>query len=91
MRQEGALVVKSNNGENKADVDILSQELNQTEGQVVFDDLFEKKIRSFLNAIATGSEAPIPTSQIIYNQAILDGIARSSKLGKEVEIEIPEI
>ena len=42
MRQEGALVVKSNNGENKADVDILSQELNQTEGQVVFNDLFEK-------------------------------------------------
>ena len=42
LRQQGALVVKSNNGENKADVDILSQELNQTEGQVVFNDLFEK-------------------------------------------------
>ena len=42
MRQQGALVVKSNNGDNKADVDILSQELNQTEGQVVFNDLFEK-------------------------------------------------
>ena len=43
MRQEGALVVKSNNGsENKADVDVMSQELNQTEGQVVFNDLFEK-------------------------------------------------
>ena len=42
MRQEGALVVKSNNGsENKADVDVMSQELNQTEGQVVFNDLFE--------------------------------------------------
>ena len=43
MRQEGALVVKSNNGaENKADVDVMTSELNQTEGQVVFDDLFEK-------------------------------------------------
>ena len=43
MRDSGALVVKSNNGDNgKADVDILSQELNQTEGQVVFNDLFEK-------------------------------------------------
>lgn len=43
MRQEGALVVKSNNGsENKADVDIISQELNQTEGQVVMADLFAK-------------------------------------------------
>ena len=43
MRQEGALVVKSNNGgENKADVDVMTTELNQTEGQVVFNDLFEK-------------------------------------------------
>lgn len=42
MRQEGALVVKSNNGENKADVDVMTQELNQTQGQVVFDDLFNR-------------------------------------------------
>lgn len=42
MRHEGALVVKSNNGENKADVDVMTSELNQTEGQVVFNDLFEK-------------------------------------------------
>lgn len=42
LRQEGALVVKSNNGENKADVDIISNELNQTQGQVVFDDLFDR-------------------------------------------------
>lgn len=43
MRQEGALVVKSNNGsDNKADVDVMTSELNQTEGQVVFNDLFEK-------------------------------------------------
>lgn len=42
MRQEGALVVKSNNGENKSDVDVMCNELNQTEGQVVFDDLFQK-------------------------------------------------
>ncbi len=54
-------------------------------------DLFDKKIRSFLNAIIYGTEAPIPTSQIIYNQAILDGINRSSQVGHEVEIEIPEI
>ena len=43
MRQEGALVVKSNNGaENKADVDVLTTELNQTESQVAVSDLFEK-------------------------------------------------
>ena len=43
MRAEGALTVKSNNGaENKADVDLLTQELNQTESQVAVSDLFEK-------------------------------------------------
>ena len=52
---------------------------------------FDKKIRSFLDAIKNGGTAPVPTSQILYNQAILDGIARSSNLGREVEIEIPEI
>ena len=53
--------------------------------------LFDKKIRSFLDAIIEGKAAPVPTDQIIYNQAILDGINRSSKSGHEVEIEIPEI
>lgn len=43
MRNEGALVVKSNNGsDNKADVDIMTTELSQSEGQVVFTDLFER-------------------------------------------------
>ena len=43
MSLMGALVVKSNNGsENKADVDVMTNELNQTEGQVVFDDLFQR-------------------------------------------------
>lgn len=54
-------------------------------------NLFDKKIRSFLNAIITGGEAPVPTREIIYNQAILDGIQRSSECGHEVEIVIPEI
>ena len=40
MKQEGALVVKSNNKENKADVEIMTQELNQTESQVAKDDLW---------------------------------------------------
>lgn len=53
--------------------------------------LFDRKIRSFLDAVKTGGKAPVPTSQIIYNQAILDGIARSAKLGHEIELEIPEV
>ena len=40
MKTAGALTVKSNNGENKADVDIMTQELNQTESQVAKEDLW---------------------------------------------------
>ena len=53
--------------------------------------LFYDKIRSFLNAIKEGGEAPVPSHQIIKNQAIIDGIVKSSALGHEIEIEIPEI
>ena len=53
--------------------------------------LFDKKIRSFLDAAMNGGAAPVPSSQIIYNQAIIDGINKSSELGREVEIVIPEI
>ena len=60
-------------------------------GKAPTDNLFYKKLRSFLDAIKNGGTAPVPTSQIIYNQAILDGIARSAVAGREVEIEIPEI
>ena len=52
---------------------------------------FDKKIRTFLDACKNGTPAPVPSSQILYNQAILDGIAKSSDCGKEVEIVIPEI
>ncbi len=54
--------------------------------------LFQKKIRSFLDAIIDPSKgAPVPSSEIIYNQAIIDGIAKSHAAGKEITIEIPEI
>ena len=52
---------------------------------------FDKKIRTFVDACKNGGAAPVPSSQILYNQAILDGIAKSSDLGREIEIEIPEI
>ena len=53
--------------------------------------LFDMKIRTFVDACKNGTPAPVPTSEIIYNQAILDGIARSAELGREVEIVVPEI
>lgn len=54
-------------------------------------DNFDKKIRSFIDAVKYGLPAPVPSSQIIYNQAIIDGIVRSAREGKEVTIDIPEI
>ena len=53
--------------------------------------LWDKKMRSFLDACKNGTPSPVPSSQILYNQAILDGIAKSSKLGREIEIDLPEI
>ncbi|MGN0180497.1 MAG: Gfo/Idh/MocA family protein [Monoglobaceae bacterium] len=54
-------------------------------------DNFYNKVRSFLDAIKEGGTAPVPSSQILYNQAIIDGIVKSAKLGHEIEIDIPEI
>ncbi len=51
--------------------------------------LFDKKIRSFLDAAKNGTAAPVPSSQILYNQAIIDGIAKSHAAGKEVELNVP--
>ncbi len=55
------------------------------------EGLFYDKIRSFLDAVKENGTAPVPTSQIIYNQAILDGIVKSAAKGREIEIQIPEI
>ncbi|MBQ7330443.1 MAG: Gfo/Idh/MocA family oxidoreductase [Oscillospiraceae bacterium] len=54
-------------------------------------NLFDLKIRSFVDAIKNGTAAPVPSSQIFYNQAILDGINKSAELGREIELDLPEI
>jgi predicted dehydrogenase len=54
-------------------------------------DRFLRKCRAFVDAIKTNGPSPIPWQEIIYNQAIIDGIIRSSELGKEVDVVIPEI
>jgi len=54
-------------------------------------NLFLEKVRAFVNAVENGLPAPISTSQIIYNQAIISGILESGRLGREVEIVISEI
>lgn len=55
--------------------------------ELVFIESF-KVSEVFVRAV---TNAPVLTDEIIYNQAILDGIERSSECGHEVAIEIPEI
>lgn len=52
--------------------------------------VFYEKLRSFIDACRNGGPAPVPTSEIIYNQAIIDGIVKSAEAGCEIKIEIPE-
>lgn len=53
--------------------------------------LFYKKLRSFVDSIKEGGTATVPSSEIVINQAIIDGLVKSAKLGKEIEINIPEV
>ncbi len=53
--------------------------------------LWDKKIRTFLDACKNGTGAPVPIDQIIYNQAIIDGIVRSAELGEEIKLDFSEI
>ncbi len=55
------------------------------------EGVFYWKLRGFIDAVKNGTEAPVPTSQIIYNQAILSAVYDSAQLGREVEVIIPEV
>ncbi len=55
------------------------------------EGMFYNKIRSFLDCVKNGSASPVPSSQILINQAIVDGIVQSGKLGREIEVSIPNI
>lgn len=54
-------------------------------------NLFYKKLRSFVDAVKNGGKATVPSSEIVYNQAIIDGIVRSAEQGREIAVDIPEI
>ncbi len=55
--------------------------------------LFYRKCRAVIERAIYGKEDAmiVPSSEIIYNQAIIDAIVKSSELGREVEVVIPEI
>lgn len=57
--------------------------LNRNEG-----DNFDKKLRAFVDSVKYGLPAPVSSDEIIYNQAIIDGIMRSSAEGKEVTLDL---
>ena len=44
-----------------------------------------------LDAVHSNGSAPIPTSEILYNQIIIDNIIKSAKKHEEIKVEIPEI
>ena len=53
--------------------------------------VFYQKVRSFLDAVKYDRPAPVSTKEILINQAIIDGIVKSAELGREIEVQIPEI
>lgn len=55
------------------------------------EGLFYKKVRSFLDAVKNGGSSPVPSCQIIKNQAILDGIVKSAEAGKEIDVVMPKV
>lgn len=52
---------------------------------------FYYKLRGFLDAVKGEGGITISSEEIIINQAIIDSIVRSAKIGKEIEVEIPEV
>ena len=53
------------------------------------NERFYNKIKAFCDAARVNGPAPIPTIQSLYNQAIVDGIYRSSQAKREVDIVLP--
>ncbi|CAM4239138.1 Gfo/Idh/MocA family oxidoreductase [Paenibacillus alkaliterrae] len=52
-------------------------------------NLFDEKVKDFVAAIQDDRPAPIPGGEILYNQAIIDGVLRSAASKREVTIELP--
>ena len=53
--------------------------------------IWNKKVRSFLDACKLGTPTPAPIEEIMYNQAIISGIMTSARLGREIEIDLSEM
>ncbi|MDD6800505.1 MAG: Gfo/Idh/MocA family oxidoreductase [Firmicutes bacterium] len=71
--------------------DVAGRQTETTIPLVPGTNLWHGKIRSFLDAIKYNRPSPIPSSQILYNQAIIDHIVKSAEVGHEIPVVIPEI
>jgi len=95
---EGAIKILNSDASGKPSriMHFTDKDGNMTDSYVVPDendvpmDIWVGKMRAFVDAVKTNGPAPVPGEEILYNQAICDGIYRSSMLGHEVEIVIPE-
>ncbi|WP_141504964.1 Gfo/Idh/MocA family protein [Paenibacillus luteus] len=67
------------NQHTQSDIPVIQHGLN----------LFDEKVRDFVAAITENRPAPIPGAEILYNQAIIDGVLRSAASKREVTIELP--
>lgn len=54
-------------------------------------DVWDAQVRAFINAVRTGGPSPIDPNKVLITNVIMDGIARSAKLGKEVTVKMPEV
>lgn len=55
------------------------------------DECLARKVEDFARAVRDGGRAPVPTSEALINQVIIDGVLESAKLGREISVEIPEV
>lgn len=55
------------------------------------DECFPRKIHAFVEAVKKGGPAPIPTSQALVNQVIINSIIESAAAGHEIEVKFPQI
>jgi hypothetical protein len=53
--------------------------------------LLYKSRCNIIDAVKNRTPSPIPSKEILINQAIIDGINKSAKQGGEIQITVPEI
>jgi predicted dehydrogenase len=54
-------------------------------------DCFLEQARAFVNAVKAGGPSPVDPEGVLLVNVIIDGIYRSAKEGREVEVSIPKV